>query len=644
MPAERWSYQQIVDPQFLESLLSVGVRNLSGRVTVELSDGTVCCGKRMAFLNLFWWPILTEFNIPICKRHFIKRMSFNKEVLTQAWNFYYFEVMDQSQSNADRLKMAFWDALQRLYKFTCTELYAYAATIDILDMAEIMTSPKMKEILDTKEQIKVEWGTNVIEEFIDTQSRKIMDLMGSPGELDNEALLPYQSIKQLNKFQVPQTVYAFGVRTDVDDTIIPKPVIGSAVDGLRDAEEYAIESLSAKKAIFYNKMNVPESQYLGRKQHLIASSIRHIYPGDCGSTALVDFHVTKSNFLNVIGKNIVDNGVLVEITEQNVGRYIDQTVHMRSPMTCRYRNGVCEVCGGRIISNLDPKINIGILAAIHVIEKITQMILSSKHLIKTKSLLYILPKLAAEVLFSSTSTEIRWRNEVRNKLANLRLGVPLSAFNGQIEDINTLRSDKEVKEEGFSSIPYFVLMNSKGDRKVYPLASEQDAFHPFFSSNMLFYIRDHFSEMTTDDELRWIPLAGTDKFPIFKTVVTNDNMLQFVNKVTQFLGGSIANYTSCAETLRDLSEIIYRKVSTNIVHIEILLKAYQVVSMGDYTVPRVTDPDNVMFQNTSKILNYRHVGVECGFQDLKRYISNPATYLVAKSKNPFDLMIGYEDY
>ena len=642
MANETWSYQQITDPQFLGSLLQQA-KELSGKITVELSDGVIECGKRMAFLNLFWWPILLKFGIPICKRHFIPRMGFNRESLHQAWNLYYYEVMAISEHNAKELKRAFWDVLQLLYKFTCKELYPYVATIDILDMAEIMVSPKMKEILDTKEKIKVEWGTNVIEQFIDDKNKKIMNLMGTPGALTNEAMLPYQSIKQLNKFQVPQTIYAFGVRTDINDTIIAKPVIGSALDGLRNAEEYAIESLSAKKAMFYNKMNVPESQYLGRKQHLIASSIQHIYPGDCGSTALVDFNVTEDNYTNVIGKNIVENGQLVEITEENAKKYINTTIHMRSPMTCRYRKGVCEVCGGRIFSNIDRKINLGVLSAIHVIEPTTQKILSAKHLIKTNSLIYRLPKETKEVMFESTSTEIRWRTDIYNKLSGLKMGVPLSSFKGQIEDINSLRSDKEAKEERFSSIPYFVLMNEKGVRKIYPL-SDGSTDDPFFSADMLFYIRDHFSEMTTDDELRWIPLTGTDKFPVFKTVVTNDNMLQFVNKVTQFLGSTIRECNSCSRALQDLSDIIYSKVSTNIVHIEVLLKAYEITSPGDYAVPRVTDPNKVQFQNTSKILNYRHVGVECGFQDLKRYISNPATYLVAKTKNPFDLMIGYTDY
>lgn len=639
---ETWSYDQITDSAFLDNLAK-DPEQITGKVVLELADGKIACAKRQAFLNLFWWPVLHQFNIPVSKRHFVKRVPLTRESMTQAWASYYDEIVALDLNNVERLKMAFWDVLQKLYIFSCTKLGSYVASVDILDVAQMITTPKMKELIDSKETITPAQGTHAIEKFMDAHSKQIMQLLGTKGALNNEAFYPFAQLHQLNKFQIPQLLYAFGVRTDISDTVIGLPVIGSTVDGLRDIKEYAVESLSAKKSTFYSKNNVPESQYLGRKQHLIASAIQHIYHGDCGSTQLVDFKVTPNNYLNVIGKYIVENGKLVEITQTNAKNYINTTIHMRSPMTCRYRHGVCEVCGGKIFANLDKKLNVGIIAAIHVIEPMTQKILSAKHMIKTESRVYQLPPVAGEVMFCSTPTDIRWKPEIYSKLDQLQIGIPLKAFAGQIEDVICLRSDREVRETQYGSIPYFVLKNPEGVTKTYTLTSTE-GHNPFFAKEFLFHIRDHFSEIVTDDEFRWIPLDGTSKFPIFKTVVLNNSVQVLVNNMMKFVNKTIATHHTCSGALQEFTDILYEKVDLNVVHAEVLLKAYEITSPSDYSVPRVEDANNVHFQNLAKILTFRSVGVELGFEKLKVYLNNPSTYLISKGRNPFDLMIGYDTY
>ena len=635
-----WSYAQIRDPAFLESLIP-DVTNLHGTVVIEFSDGRLRVGVRQAFLNLYFWQILTDFGLPICKRHFLKYRPPNNDNLMEMLNAYYHEIMGLDVHNAKRLKMSIWNMLQKLYKLACTDLLTYVASIDMEDMAEIMEDPAMKEILDTKWQLKPEMGTDVIEKYIDVQNKKIMKLMGTKGGLKNEALYPYQQVRQLNKFQVPQTIYAFGVRTDVNDNIIRLPVIGSALDGLRNIQEFAVESLSAKKSAFYNHVAVADSQYFGRKQHLIASAIEHIYEGDCGSTALVKFHVTESNCMNLVGKNIMDHGVMINLNEQNVRQYIEQDVMMRSPMTCRYRRGVCEVCGGRILSNINRKLNIGILSAVHVIEPTTQKILSAKHLIKTSSLVYAIPSAASKVLVRSKSSELKWKPDIAARVKRLDIGIPMACMKAAIHDITMLRTDRPFVEEQFTSMFAFALRDRKGNVHQYQLESGGQI--PFLSAEMLIHFRDHYNEKELSNDIIWLPLAGTENIPIFCTVVVNDNMLQFVTGVNRFLSTKIRDYTDCGAALQAFSDVIYSKVSTNIAHIEVLLKAYEIEGNGRFDIPLVTDPTHVHFQTNSAILSNRFVGVKLGFEKLKEYSRSASTYLVAKAKSPFDLMIGYED-
>ena len=246
---ETWSYAQITDPAFLDNLAQ-DPENITGKVVLELADGKIACAKRQAFMNLFWWPVLHQFNIPVCKRHFVKRVPLTRESMAGAWAPYYDEIVNQNPDNVERLKMAFWDVLQKLYLFSFTKLGSYVASVDILDVAEMMATPAMKELINSKEKIRPSQGTHAIEKFMDAHSKDLMDMLGTKGALNNEAFYPFARLKQLNKFQIPQLLYAFGVRTDISDTVIGLPVIGSTVDGLRDIKEYAVESLSAKKSTF----------------------------------------------------------------------------------------------------------------------------------------------------------------------------------------------------------------------------------------------------------------------------------------------------------------------------------------------------------------------------------------------------------
>ena len=630
---QTWNYQQIVDRSFLHTLIPE-TENLFGLVKLELADGSIVVSKRQAFMNLFWFPILTEFDIPIRKDHFIRRRALNQDVLVGEWNRYYEEILNMNPANAKKLKKVIWDVLQDLYFFTSDALLPYVASIDIMDMAEIMEDPPMKEILDTKWKITPTMGTDVIEKYIDGYSKKIMKLFGTPGALKNEALFPYQSIRQLNKFQVPQTIYAFGVRTDVSDNIVGLPVVGSALDGWQNVQEFATELLSAKKSTFYNKVAVADSQYFGRRQHLMGSSIEHIYSHDCNSQVLVNFNVTENNYQNLVGKLIYTDKGPLTLTDANIGSFVGTQISMRSPMTCRYRKGVCSTCGGRIYNNINRKLNIGILSAVHVIEPTTQKILSAKHLVKTLSLIYELPAGASKVLFRSNTNEIRWRPTFADRVKRLYMGVPLKCF-ASVHDVTLIRADKGVKEERFSEIRHFVLRDSQGKEATYIL--ENDKRVPFFSAEMLFHIRDHYNNLEMDETMMWIPLDGTEKFPIFKTIVVNDNMLQFVKNVEGFLSDDIREHTSCHTALQEFSDIIHGKVSANIVHLETLLKAYEITSPMDYRIPLVEDANNVMFQTMTSILSNRHVGTKLAYEGLKQYMGLPSTYLVPHQSSPFDL-------
>lgn len=633
---EIWTYnKECIDPEF-RLALQRNVDAVQGIIQIQFSDGILEVSKRQAFLNLFWWPIVSKFGIPLRKDHFIKHLAPSRENLVHEWNRYYDEVMNIDFNNAKKLKTVIWDVWQDLYDFACGDLGEYVASLDLLDMVDIMHEPAMDEIIETKYKIKAHWGSDVIEKYIDDHSKKIIELLSTKGALQCEALYPFQHTKQLNKFQVPQVMYAYGMRTDISDNIIGLPVIGSALGGLNDVQEFLVESMSAKKTLFYNNTSVAESQYNGRIIQLITNAIEVVYTHDCESNVLIDFVVTPNNYQNLVGKLIYENGKPIRLNKDNVGSYVNTTVRMRSPMTCRFRRGVCSTCGGTLYNNINRKLNLGILSAIQVIEPTTQKILSAKHLVKTATIVYELPKGSNKLLYKSSTNEIRWRNDIADKMDTFLMGIPVSAFSN-FHDVRLLKSEATTKEERFSAVTHFYIKfkNQSNEPKLFMLENNKQI--PYLSTEMLFYMRDRYEDLVIEDDIVWIPVDGTEKLPIFRIVVINDNMLMFVKSVSKFLSSNIDSYTSCSKVLHDFSNVIYDKVLANITHIETILKAFMITSPSDYRIPLVTDPDNVLFRTVNSIINNRSIGPKLAYQNLSHFLGTPSTYLVPKQKSPFDL-------
>ena len=647
---EVWTLDQMTNPEF-KKMLSQNIDGISGLVDLQMSDGTIRVSKRQAFLNLFWWPILTAFNIPLRKDHFIKNKAYSASSLYDEWNRYYDEIMSITSHNAKLLKQTMWKVLEDMYYFGCIDLAEYVASLDIIDMSQITTEPVMDNIIKTKYDLvdangdlKPYLSTKNVEEIIATHGKEIIKLLETKGALKNQRLLPFQRTGQLNVHQVPQTMYCFGIRTDINDAIVKMVVIGSALDGLRNIHEFADEALSARKTAFYNHEAVKQSQYFNRRMQLVCSSVKQLYEGDCGSTITVAFRIKEKTKNNVIGKFIIDNGRLVCLTKYNIDSYVDKIVQLRSPMTCRYRNGVCEVCGGRIYSNFNFKLSPGIISSIHTVESVTQKILSAKHLVKTMSIIYRIPTDLEHIFEARNTSEIAWNKEFVGKWSNkkfdadLKLGIPYDSFRN-FTDVKLIRGDS-VCETSMSNLSTIYIR--KGDKVIIEANMKNDKDNmPSFSIDMLKHIRDNFTNLEHKNGCIWIPIAGTEYMPLMVTKIMNDNMLAFVKRVDTFFKKDIKKFRTNSSALEAATDILYDKVSVNITHIETVLKSFQVTSATDRSIPRVEDTNDVQYRGMDDILEYRHVGSKLAYEDLKNHIYSAETYLNNRQKSVFDFMIGY---
>lgn len=631
---EIWRYNvECIDQDFKEKLKAQH-EELVGLVEIRFSDGVLRVSKRQAFMNLIYWRIPNAFNIPLRKDHFIRYCHPSRGNLSGSWNRYYHEISEKYPTEGDKLKVAIWETWQELYSFCCSELMEYVSSIDICDMADVMHDPPMKEILDRRKQICPEIGSDAVEKLIEISGDEIVKLISKKGALQCDALTPFQNVGMLNRHQIPQVMFAYGPRTDINNVLIRYPVAGNSTEGLNDALEVAVETLSAKKPLCNNKQSVPTSQYANRKYQLVCSTLPKIYQGDCGSKLLVKFFVTEKNCWTIVGKTIFHNGMFMVVSSSATARnFVNTEIMMRSPMTCRYLDGVCTACGGRVVQNMCPSYNPGIVSSALLIAQVTQKILSAKHLVKTDSQIYSIPGPTDDILYRDGTNTLAWKPNIAKNIHKYQMGVSLDDTIA-VHDVVLLKSDKQIKEERFSSIRSFRLKNMEtGDELIYPLDNGDDEQIPYFSADMLLHIKENHNKLKIDESNMWIPLKGTENISIFGFAISSDDVAKFVKKVHKYLSDTILTETTCEGALKHFSELVYSNASVNIALIEILLRAYMIRSKADYRVPHVTDPDNVKFGSTMNILSKRHIGTELAFQGLYSFITNPTTYLIPKQSS-----------
>jgi len=631
------TYSDILEPDIAYKL--IGDSHVDYLVRLQLDDADVIMHVRDAIFNLIIWRVYHAFKIRITSDKVFERPFVNSGAIGNIQTKMLWDIRKLYPNARSETCDALFKFVNYLYNFVVSELNAYASSISILGLAKLINHEKVQKIV--KLSYNKVLGTDVVEKKISEASKALGKLTKDRSALTPEenCLLYYQETNQINPHQLPQVMIAYGPRTDVDDTIVLFSVMDNSIEGIKCIRSMATETLSAKKSAFYNQVAVSDSQYFGRKQHILTSSIIRIYPGDCGSRTYIKYQVKKHDYQNLLGMYMVDPETeeLTELTDEILVTLIDQPIYVRSPITCKHTDGICETCGGTLMLNIDHNVNFGMLSAIHVIAPTTQKILSAKHLVKTSSQVYEVSKEASKYLMRINANELHWKPEVYKKLENWSLGVSLKDM-GTLHDITVFNAESVTREERFSTIRQMVLRDDKtGTTET--LIMEQNETCPFFTMPMLLHIRDYIRtnpDMT--DAMLWIPLKGTEQFSVFKSLVVNDNMMKFVKAVSSFLSSKIAKYTSAEYAVQDFCDIIYSKVSmAHLTHICTILKTYMVTSEIDYRIPVVEDVHNVLFRNTHMILSRRSVGGQLAFEKLYAYLSAPDSYLVPKGGSIFDV-------
>jgi len=234
-----------------------------------------------------------------------------------------------------------------------------------------------------------------------------MDTTNKVTEDISRSLDPYGSVYMMatsgakgNISQITQMAGMRGLMTDPSGRIMDFPIKSSLRDGLTPME-YFISTHGARKGLADTALRTSDSGYLTRRLVDIAQDVI-VTEINCGATegvwisrettegSLPPFENRITGYLAV--SEIVDpgtNAVIVgrdeEIDEDKVQQIIETgitRVHVRSPLTCRSRFGICRKCYGRDLGRkqlVRLGTAAGVIAAQSIGEPGTQLTLRTFH-------------------------------------------------------------------------------------------------------------------------------------------------------------------------------------------------------------------------------------------------------------------------
>lgn len=608
-----------------------------GVCLVDVADETeIKMPMRMFVLNVVLWEPMIHFGIVPEFSNITNIKSLTNSSISVIHTKLYDVILDK-RPDVYYLEIvrAFADNVDRLYRLICTHMGNYMPSIDILNLARLVNTPGIKEL--TNPALDIREGPDIAECRLKALGDMLLLKLRDP-KTPNNCLYPYMRADTLKSNQIPQAMLAYGTRSDVDDTMRKHIITESTLSGLRSPEDYATEYLSAKKAIYFSRDAIRKTQYFGRKLRLACSMQHTIYPGSCGPTIPIPYVIPAEFAKNYIHKMVIENGRRVVLTADNIPQFINRRVELITPLACRHTTGVCEHCAGygrdRLLVYMPPNIHIGMLAETWVASEVSQKVLSTKHLLETTSMVYNLPPSAAKFFFKD-ETSLYWNPEITKSIKQLSARIPLDAL-GLLTDLSLATSPTA---DAYSRLPYIEIL--RNGEVVDTIHLEVDTFIPYLSEATLTYLHSIYGQIFVDDTHFTFPLAGLDtKQEFMKFTILNDGMLAYTKRVSDFLGKSIAECTSCTDLLRTATEIIHTKSSVGTFYIEMVLKSFLITDANNFQTPAVSDHENIHMGTLDAIINERTISAKLAFEKLQQYLNLPKTSTTARPVGLFAPFFG----
>ena len=429
-----------------------------------------------------------------------------------------------------------------------------------------------------------------------------------------------------NKKQYKEAALNIGAKPAGDGTVFPYAINHSFMNGgVSSIGDYLVDASAARTAQILSHSNVSSSGHFARLLGLNNSdTFLNLDKDDiCHTVNLI--HITLKTLKHI--KMYADRfyrldprGVVKCLDREKDKNLLGKTIYVYSPMTCdshSHGRGICHRCYGELYyTNYD--VNIGKLAAELISSRLTQILLSAKHLLEALIKKVIWSE-GFDDFFEMEYNSIRLKPDCEIK--NVKMIIDPDSIDIENEDDYDEDSAAQAMKE---CIPSFKIVI--GDKEF--VIEDEDNRDLYISPELNDAIRKHATP--TEDGMISIDLEELEDIPIFFIRLVNNELSRVLDRLM-----AILNKKPITETF-DASGIVQEFIDTLVngglniqaVHCETVLSD-QIRNAKDMFAPIEWSYPGTVYKLVTlndSLTNNKSVTISLMYQKLGKTLYNPLTF------------------
>ena len=672
-------YQNDLKDIFLDYIENPTIQK--NKVTFVFDNGmSVNLPTAYALINIIAWGFIVKTNQTIKPKH----LFFNKKGITNAYiksyidKFAIMPVRDMVSDVNDRmiihnLNRTIYDSLRDL-KFVDKFAWYFNNSINMEDFILMYYScPGFKQIMDRHNnnyyaQFPPE---QMNQEALNDMNKLIEYIVDAKKYIGRDHCLSdaFRAKEGVKPKQAREMYINIGVKPNGEGGIFPYVVNTSYISGgANNVAFHILESLIARIAQNLSKKNTSRSGHFSRIMILNCAATRKytvpysdkIDPGyDCGTRNFLEYYVEDETAL----KKIADRwyridpmgiehrlGNVYRVVKENLD-LIGKVIYLRSPIKClsaAHGRGICRKCMGELY-NIVPATNIGVYSVTNLTERLTQMMLSAKHLLEAKidgvtfDTSTMTPEEISKYILIDEGTIFinpnipdmkKWHLIIKD--GDIQEEVLASLDDGDDDD-----NDDFNIEDTMNYINVFYLKKQGSNEVITIKTSNVDNLY------LTDWLNDYIElkNLADNNEDIDIPVSALleDVSPLFNVGIHNDDMSERLESVIKVIDLKANTDSYTAETfLKALSDRLNNIGLDHImsVHLEIIIMNQirdknNIIEMPDWSVPNQKDYQILTLKKA--VMTHPSITIAMQSENIARMLYNPLSFRKHKP-SPYDLM------
>ena len=634
-----------------------------------------------ALINIIVWGFIVNTGQKIKAKH----LFFNRKGITNGYIKSYIDqyaimpVREQVAEVNDRmiihnLNRTIYDSLRAL-KFVDKFAWYFNNSINMEDFILMYYScPGFKEIMDRhNNNYYAQFPADQMNQEALNDMNKLIDyIVNAKKYIGRDHCLSdaFRSKEGIKPKQAREMYTNLGVKPNGEGGVFPYVVNTSYISGgANNVAFHILESLIARIAQNLSKKNTSRSGHFSRIMILNCSATRKytspytdkIDPGyDCGTRNFLEYYVADETAL----KKIADrwyriHPMGIEHRLSNVYQVVKEhrdligkVIYLRSPIKCLSAangKGICRKCMGELY-NIVPATNIGVYSVTTLTERLTQMMLSAKHLLEAKidgvtfdTSIISEEEIAKYIIIDQGTIYInpeiqdakKWHLIIKD--GDIQEEVIASLDDGDEED----NEDCNI-EDTVCYVNVFYLKKHGSNEVITIKTSNIDNLE--LSEWLIKYIE--LKNLTDNNEDIDIPvsvLLEEDDCPLFDVGIHNDDMSERLESVIKVIDLKANTDSYTAETfLQALSDRLNNIGLDHImsVHLEIIImnqirSREDIIEMPDWSVPNQKDYQVLTLKKA--VMTHPSITIAMQSENIARMLHTPLSFRKYKA-SPYDLM------